>query len=119
MTNDAELFIQIADTLRRNLPEHWIKAYLQIELEAHSGRSTCFYQTANEPEYRHIDVQEDVICLFKELHQSMMRRQSQSWNCATYILNPNGRFDIHFEYQDFSSSNALDRRKSWRRKFLY
>jgi hypothetical protein len=118
MTTDTELFIQIADVLQRHLPEHWIKAYLQIELEAHSERSACFYQTANEPAYQHVDVQVDVVHSFKELHKSMMRRQDQLWNCATYILSPDGHFDIHFEYQDFAVSTALDRRKAWRKKFL-
>ncbi len=116
MKIDSDMYLQIADALRQDLPEKWIKALFQVELEEYSGRAAGFYQVAKEPACHHLDIQADVISLFKELQRSMTLRQTQAWNSATYILHADGHFDIYFEYFDFALSNVLDRRKAWREK---
>ncbi|WP_436335416.1 antitoxin YezG family protein [Bacillus velezensis] len=124
------IYLQIADVIRRMIPSEWSKVVLYAEILDGSREVYFFFQTPEKDEYIYshdipeqfqvskkiytellIDLQE----LFKQLHNEFKENNPEAWTNLTLNLESDGTFSIDYDYEDVIESDLdeYERQMIW------
>ncbi|WP_367069622.1 antitoxin YezG family protein [Bacillus velezensis] len=124
------IYLQIADVIRRMIPSEWSKVVLYAEILDGSREVYFFFQTPEKDEYIYshdipeqfqvskkiytellIDLQE----LFKQLHNEFKENNPEAWTNLTLNLESSGTFSIDYDYEDVIESDLdeYERQMIW------
>ena len=97
MSNDlGNLYYSIAQELAKSVLEKWEKIILDIEFFGDAAEFEAQYITSNGMKY--FITPDSVFDYFKELNSMTTENQKNNWNRAKFTLEPDGNFDIEFEW---------------------
>ncbi|MFT3656776.1 putative antitoxin YezG [Bacillus sp. B01(2024)] len=124
------IYLQIADVIRRMIPSEWCKVVLYAEILDDSREVYFFFQTPENDEYIYshdipeqfqvskkiytellLDLQE----LFKQLHDEFKENNPEAWTNLTLNLESTGTFSIYYDYEDVIESDLdeYERQMIW------
>ncbi len=114
----AESYRRISDEITHALPADWQRAWVQVEHDDYSCSVACFasgLDTSIEP--RFIDMPNSLFKAFRQLRQECRETTNGAWSTATVILEPE-KFRIEFGYDPVPIEGELERRRTWKKKYL-
>lgn len=108
MTID-DVYKSIADNIIANVAEGWSKAHITAERGGDNALSLEGGYDNGEGvftpfKFRNFDRR--VIADFHQLHKITTKGDSNRWNRASYILHPDGKFSINFQWDQKLADDA-------------
>lgn len=114
----AALYKKIADTLQRELPVGWSKAWAYSEMSERDGSVVVYYLD----DARKIAWIKPPLALyerFRELNNAArIADPDQTWTAATFALESSGKFNVDFGYDAIPIDEELARRSAWKARYL-
>jgi hypothetical protein len=114
----AALYEKIAQTLQRELPAGWKKAWAYSEMSERDG-SVVVYYLDGAAKVAWIDPPLALYERFRELNNAArLADPGQTWTTATFSLESGGPFNVDFGYQPIPIDGELARDTAWNERYL-
>lgn len=112
-----DLINELVSQFNRLLPAGSGKAWVNCEISNNRVSLVGFYSN-NEADtgISNIHIPSGMGLMFARLRDEADSKKQ--WNSATIILESGGEFSMDYSYESFSDSSQLERRKSWKSKYL-
>lgn len=128
-----EIYQQVADNLVNIIPVDWNKILLNAEI-FNNGVSVYFvFYDSEKNELKNCNSLvneykisgEEIDKLFDEisnltidLNEIFTSNDQEKWSTFNFTLENTGKFEVNFEYNNFSETSINDRRENWKKKYL-
>lgn len=110
MTID-EIYLSIAQNMVNNLPENWLSAHIDAEIEAEDAigiKGGYEIQNTEFQSFKLRNFDRRIFNDFESLHQITTEDSENKWNRAKFTLEPTGKFNIDFEW-DQALADEIER----------
>ena len=113
------LYGQIGQALVNLIDDDFKKAFARVEMADDFGSVGVFYQRPDGT-YKYLSDDEDALFdLFADLRQRCLAAGMGAWSQATFTLAAEGKFDLHFGFDDISDlGEGATRRDRWMKQHL-
>ena len=96
-----ELYHILGEQVIKSIPEQWLEAWIEAEMEDDNGILTGAYIPKNNPEkINYFDPGYRAFLAFDELRSRFESEIGQPWSKAVFRLNSKNQFSLDFEYDD-------------------
>ena len=98
MATIEEIYQEIGQEIANKIPEKWDLA--EVVFIYHHGMSVIesSYKLVDSVEKKRNIAGRRLMELFIELHDKLIEAGQADWKQAVYVLRPDGKFDLWFEY---------------------
>ncbi len=93
-----EIYESIAKTIIKELDNTWVKAVLNVEYHQDAAKFKGIYRIKNSNTDSYFKINHMLFDYFEELNLMTTQNQKNNWNRAKFTLEPDGNFDIEFEW---------------------
>ena len=95
------------------LPKEWSAAWLRVEIHSDgSGGTIAAYAIVGPTTARSVPLPPAQLTRWQKLWHAM-QEGTAPWSAATLRLAPDGRFDLHHDYEPLGDTAPLARHTQW------
>lgn len=107
--NINSIYHSIASAIVSNIDDGWVEATLKAELYGDATKFKGFYfSDERKVNKRFFKISHQLFDFFEELHLILTEGGVSKWNRATFTLEPTGKFNIDFEW-DQEMADEIER----------
>ncbi|WP_424237439.1 immunity protein YezG family protein [Bhargavaea ginsengi] len=125
------IYQEIANQIKRMIPEKWSSVYLYAEKWADYDTFYFYYYPKDDRKARlHYEITEqfqvnstefdqledDLRDTVLQLYEKQISQEEEPWTSMTFILKSTGEFRIEYGYQDLSLLGPVEKRRLWKEK---
>ncbi len=100
MTID-EIYLSIAQNMVNNLPKQWLTAHINVEIEGDDALGIKGGYRTESIEFQSFKLRKfdrRIFSDFESLYKTTTEDSENKWNRAVFTLEPTGKFNIDFEW---------------------